>query len=154
MGFPFQKDYFGYCVGNGLQKLRMNHKEKPGASLGVQTELEPGATSLEVQWLRDFIPMQGMQVQSLMGELRSHMPGVIKRYIFFKANIQLVSGKTQEARNVGQMTESFSLTWERGKFPWKRVRGLPSVCKKDLDVSVYGNSKSGDKWKKKIKDRN
>ena len=52
----------------------MNHKEKPGASIGVQTELEPGATSLEVQWLRVFIPMQVTQVQSLMGELRSYMP--------------------------------------------------------------------------------
>ena len=83
MGFPFQKDYFGYCVENGLQKLRMNHKEKPGASIGVQTELEPGATSLEVQWLRVFIPMQGTQVQSLMGELRSYMPWCDQKIFFF-----------------------------------------------------------------------
>ena len=31
-------------------------------------------TSLVVQWLRILLPMQGMQVQSLVGELRSHMP--------------------------------------------------------------------------------
>ena len=30
-------------------------------------------TSLVVQWLRNHLPMQGMQVQSLVGELRSHM---------------------------------------------------------------------------------
>ena len=31
-------------------------------------------TSLEVHWLRLCLPMQGMRVQSLVGELRSHMP--------------------------------------------------------------------------------
>ena len=31
--------------------------------------------SLEVQWLRICLGIQGMQVQSLGGELRSHMPG-------------------------------------------------------------------------------
>ena len=31
-------------------------------------------TSLEVQWLRLCLPMQGMWVWSLVGELRSHMP--------------------------------------------------------------------------------
>ena len=30
-------------------------------------------TSLEVQWLRPCLPMQGAQVRSLVGELRSHM---------------------------------------------------------------------------------
>ena len=30
-------------------------------------------TSLVVQWLRIRLPMQGMRVQSLVGELRSHM---------------------------------------------------------------------------------
>ena len=30
--------------------------------------------SLVVQWLRIYFPMQGAQVQSLVGELRSHMP--------------------------------------------------------------------------------
>ena len=31
-------------------------------------------TSLVVQWLRIHFPMQDTQVQSLVGELRSHMP--------------------------------------------------------------------------------
>ena len=31
-------------------------------------------TSLVVQWLRICLPMQGTQVQSQVGELRSHMP--------------------------------------------------------------------------------
>ena len=31
-------------------------------------------TSLVVQWLRIRTPMQGTQVRSLVGELRSHMP--------------------------------------------------------------------------------
>ena len=31
-------------------------------------------TSLVVQWLRFCLPMQGLQVQSLVRELRSHMP--------------------------------------------------------------------------------
>ena len=31
-------------------------------------------TSLVVQWLRICLPVQGMWVQSLVGELRSHMP--------------------------------------------------------------------------------
>ena len=33
-------------------------------------------TSLAIQWLRLHLPTQGVQVQSLVGELRSHMPGV------------------------------------------------------------------------------
>ena len=31
-------------------------------------------TSLDVQWLRPRLPMQGVQVRSLVGEQRSHMP--------------------------------------------------------------------------------
>ena len=31
-------------------------------------------TSLAVQWLRPHLPMKGLQVWSLLGELRSHMP--------------------------------------------------------------------------------
>ena len=31
-------------------------------------------TSLVVQWLRFSLPLQGVQVRSLVGELRSHMP--------------------------------------------------------------------------------
>ena len=40
------------------------------------TKLKSGSagTSLVVQWLRIHLPMQGTQVQSLVWELRSHMP--------------------------------------------------------------------------------
>ena len=31
-------------------------------------------TSLVVQWIRLHLPMQGVRVQSLVGELRSHVP--------------------------------------------------------------------------------
>ena len=31
-------------------------------------------TSMEVQWLRICLPMQGTRLESLVGELRSHMP--------------------------------------------------------------------------------
>ena len=34
-----------------------------------------GGTSLVVQWLRICRPMRGMWVQTLVGELKSHMPG-------------------------------------------------------------------------------
>ena len=33
-----------------------------------------GGASLVVQWLELCLPIQEMQVQSLVGELRSHMP--------------------------------------------------------------------------------
>ena len=39
----------------------------------AQLKPEEG-TSLVVQWLRICLPMQGTQVRSLFGELRSHMP--------------------------------------------------------------------------------
>ena len=31
-------------------------------------------TSLVIQWLRTHLPMHGVQVESLIRELRSHMP--------------------------------------------------------------------------------
>ena len=34
----------------------------------------PTQTSLVVQWLRLHLAMQGVQIRSLVGELRSHMP--------------------------------------------------------------------------------
>ena len=43
----------------------------------LQTKLKKNGflgTSLMVQWLRIRLPMQGTRVQSLVGELRSHMP--------------------------------------------------------------------------------
>ena len=38
------------------------------------TKMYPLRTSLVVQWLRIHLPMQGMQVQSLLSELGSHVP--------------------------------------------------------------------------------
>ena len=38
------------------------------------TKMHPLQTSLVVQWLRIHLPMQGMQVQSLLRELGSHVP--------------------------------------------------------------------------------
>ena len=35
--------------------------------------MEQKWTSLVVQWLRTCLPRQGTQIQSLIGELRSHM---------------------------------------------------------------------------------
>ena len=40
----------------------------------VANKNESPGTSLVVQWLRICLPMQGTQVRSLVGELRSHMP--------------------------------------------------------------------------------
>ena len=37
-------------------------------------DIDTLVTSLAVQWLRLRLPMQGVQVQSLVKELRSHMP--------------------------------------------------------------------------------
>ena len=40
---------------------------------GMETLTDTTGTSLVVQWLRIRLPMQGTRVQSLVGELRSHM---------------------------------------------------------------------------------
>ena len=41
---------------------------------GIYKKPTVNGTSLVVQWLSICLPVQGMQVQSLVGELRSHMP--------------------------------------------------------------------------------
>jgi len=38
------------------------------------TECDKGGNSLVVQWLRLCLPMYGVQVRSLIGDLRSHIP--------------------------------------------------------------------------------
>jgi len=43
-----------------------------GAARGAMSVVEGGFPA--VQWLRLCLPMQGVQVQSLDGELRSYMP--------------------------------------------------------------------------------
>ena len=43
-------------------------------SHNTSSKINDQGTSLEVQWLRLCLPMQGVKVQSLVGKLRSHMP--------------------------------------------------------------------------------
>ena len=47
-----------------------------------------------VQWLRLCLPMQGVQVQPLVGELRSHMPYDPKTKMQNRSNIVTNSIKT------------------------------------------------------------
>ena len=51
-------------------------------------------TSLVVQWFRLHLPVQGEQVQSLVGELRSHMPQGQKTKTQNRSNIVTNSIKT------------------------------------------------------------
>ena len=55
----------GTGVLGGLSSHALKSPSEPAGFLG---------TSLVVQWLRTRLPMQGMWVQSLVGELRSYMP--------------------------------------------------------------------------------
>ena len=43
-------------------------------SLVISSSMANAGTSLAIQWLRLRLPMQGVRVWSLVGELRSHMP--------------------------------------------------------------------------------
>ena len=52
-----------YSTGNSIQYPVIDHNGK-----------EYEGTSLVVQWLRICLPMQGIQVQSVVRELRSHTP--------------------------------------------------------------------------------
>ena len=51
-------------------------------------------TSLVVQWLRLRLPVQGVRVRSLVGELRSHMPGGQTTKTQNRSNIVTKSIKT------------------------------------------------------------
>ena len=46
-----------------------------GGNPRFEVKSEALGTSLAVQWLRLCSPVQGAQVRSLVGELRTHMPG-------------------------------------------------------------------------------
>ena len=50
------------------------YKEQTSFKLVAAIKTPQGGTSLVVQWLRIHLPMQGMWVRSLFGELRSHIP--------------------------------------------------------------------------------
>ena len=65
-------------IGISLKFLKQVLCNKWQASLTKKrlllTSKECGGTSLVVQWLRLCLPMQGVQVRTLIRELRSHMP--------------------------------------------------------------------------------
>ena len=50
-----------------IWNLKKKGSDEPRGRTGIKT-------SLVVQWLRIRLPMQGMRVPFLVGELRSHMP--------------------------------------------------------------------------------
>ena len=84
-GGPWAKTHeVGFRVGgqNPEAKQKLNvclilyHTSLISSKLGQKStcpRLSPQGTSLVVQWLRVHLPMQGTQVPSLIGELRSHM---------------------------------------------------------------------------------
>ena len=57
-----------------------------GLNYMLVSKINPG-TSLAVQWLRLCFPMQGTQVQPLVGELRSHMPRGNKAHVLQLLNL-------------------------------------------------------------------
>ena len=67
---------------------------------------DPG-TSLAVQRLRLHLPMQGVRVQSLVRELRSHMPwGQKKRHKYCnKFNKDFKNGPHQKKKNLKEKKE-------------------------------------------------
>ena len=58
--------------GENSSGTRIRQMQSQGSSR-TKTKMNSG-TSLVAQWLRICLPRQGMQVQSGVGELRSHMP--------------------------------------------------------------------------------
>ena len=63
------------CIFRYYLVLALGHQcQVSKASLATPFKTLSLGTSLVVQWLRHRLPMQGVQVQSLVGELRSHMP--------------------------------------------------------------------------------
>ena len=68
-------------------------------------------SSLMVQWLRLRLPMQGVRVRSLVGELRSHMPH---------------GQKTKTSNRISVVTDSIKtlkMVHIKNKKPLKKYRG-------------------------------
>ena len=99
-----QKLHFRRGLGPGplsqsqvFQEPRLNHRSPLRASRRkhISSHLEqsfPG-TSLVVQWLRSAFPVQGTWVQSLVGELRSHMAKKKKKNGPFLPHENLLTGQ-------------------------------------------------------------
>ena len=81
-------------------------------------------TFLVVQWFRLRLPMQGVQVWSLVGELGSYMPPGQKTKTWNKSNIVTNSIKTLKMVHMTlekkMATHSNILTWE---IPWTEEPG-------------------------------
>ena len=67
----------GVAVGGSLfcvTRTVLDTAKALGKYLSTELKMVCEGTSLVVQWLRIRLPMQGMWVPPLVGELRSHMP--------------------------------------------------------------------------------
>ena len=60
-------------MGCRVAPKRPVHPDRGDGKRGFTAVVKPRKTSLVVQWMRIRLPMQGTGVQSLVGELRSHM---------------------------------------------------------------------------------
>ena len=84
-------------------------------------------TSLVVQWLRLMLPMQGVRVQSLVGELKSHMPcDVAKNYKKKKKNLCTARFENLNSRPLDFPSLSLPITFVNlslGNFfmRWQRI---------------------------------
>ena len=75
----------------------------------------PGVTSLEVQWLRFHLPMQGVQVWSLVRELWSHTPWGQKNKTWNRSNV--VTKSTEDFKKMVHIKKNL-------KKKKKRVTGI------------------------------
>ena len=80
-----------------------------------------------VQWLRLQAPKAGTQVQSLGGELRSHMPhSVAKKYIKNKNMVSAVGFPTHKEKSQSQIKKTGDLT---ASSMWKNSVSLNEMSK-------------------------
>ena len=72
----YQLSHLAVCHGYKKWKTEMenrNGKQMPGVFHPCSVKMVLLGTSLVIQWLRLPLPMQGVWIWSLVGELRSHM---------------------------------------------------------------------------------
>ena len=70
-----QSCFKGFSAGAHMVSFELYSINLVWTEATIDAEWQQGGTSLAVQWLKIHLPMQGMWVQSLVGELRSHIPG-------------------------------------------------------------------------------